>query len=106
MQTKGFSNTAIPGNFALELKGINYHLGFYYANASLNLVFTLVIAGRIWWVARQINRLLGREDTIKKKYRQIIVILIECGIIYPITLIAHAAVEGNNNRIVIPVSLT
>ncbi|KIK56262.1 hypothetical protein GYMLUDRAFT_87349 [Collybiopsis luxurians FD-317 M1] len=106
MRTKGFSNTAIDANFALELKGENYHLGFYYANAALNLLFTLMIAGRIWWMGVRTSRSFSQDRSINKKYKQIIAVLIECGIIYPIALIAHAAIEGSQDTIAIPVNLT
>ncbi|KIK50665.1 hypothetical protein GYMLUDRAFT_252765 [Collybiopsis luxurians FD-317 M1] len=106
MRTKGFSNSAIPANFQLEAKGINFGLGFYYANAALNLLFTLMIAGRIWWVAVRTSKSFGRDGIINKEYKHIIAILLECGIIYPITLIAQAATQGNLSKIVIPVNLS
>ncbi|KIK66401.1 hypothetical protein GYMLUDRAFT_239358 [Collybiopsis luxurians FD-317 M1] len=106
MRTKGFSNSAIPANYTLELKGVNYHLGFYYANAALNLLYTLMIAGRIWWMGVRTSKSFGQERTINKRYKQIILVLIECGMIYPLTLIAHAALEGTTERISIPVNLT
>ncbi|KAF9056875.1 hypothetical protein BDP27DRAFT_1242015, partial [Rhodocollybia butyracea] len=43
MKTKGFSNTASESNFNLELKGIDLHIGFYYANAVANSIFTMLI---------------------------------------------------------------
>ncbi|KIK58641.1 hypothetical protein GYMLUDRAFT_170773 [Collybiopsis luxurians FD-317 M1] len=43
MLTKGFSDTAITANFELALKGTNYLFGFYYANAGVNSVLTLLI---------------------------------------------------------------
>lgn len=67
MMTKGLSNTAILSNEVLELRGTDYLTGFYYSNAAINFMLTLLIgkcklrstftqihpflqAGRIWWV--------------------------------------------------------
>ncbi|THU77865.1 hypothetical protein K435DRAFT_614880, partial [Dendrothele bispora CBS 962.96] len=56
IKTKGFSNTTTEANFQLYLRGLDYTLKYYYANAALNLILTLTIAhlvaqaGRIWWI--------------------------------------------------------
>ncbi|KAF9066546.1 hypothetical protein BDP27DRAFT_1423794 [Rhodocollybia butyracea] len=106
MRTIGFPNGGNEAIFELELKGVNYGLGFFYANATLNMVLTMMIAGRIWWVARQISTCFGQNGVINAKYKDIIAVLVECGFLYPIALIAHAVVEGNQSRIAIPVDLT
>ncbi|KIK51347.1 hypothetical protein GYMLUDRAFT_181521 [Collybiopsis luxurians FD-317 M1] len=108
MLTKGFSNTASEANFDLALKGTNFLFGFYYANAAFNLILTLLIAGRIWWVVQQSRRAyLGNHYSLcDKKFKAIITVLLECGILYPISLIAHAVVEGNSDILSIPVDLT
>ncbi|KAK7473118.1 hypothetical protein VKT23_001219 [Stygiomarasmius scandens] len=109
MRTKGKADTSIESNFQLYNKGIHYQLAFYYANAVVNFILTLMIAGRIWWVGRQTQASLGysRESRIlNDKYMAIIAISLECGILYPIALIVHAAVEGNTDKISIPVNLT
>jgi hypothetical protein len=91
---KGTSNLASNVNLDLALKGTNYILSFYYANAGVNSVLTLLIgmclampltinnhfgpikAGRIWWMARQ-NRLeLGSQNQfLNNEYKAIISIL-------------------------------
>ncbi|THU94170.1 hypothetical protein K435DRAFT_724707 [Dendrothele bispora CBS 962.96] len=109
MRTKGVADTSIESNFQLYLKGNNYQLAFYYANSVVNFVITLMIAGRIWWVGRQTQALIdsSRETRIiSDKYKAVIAISLECGILYPLSLIAHAAVEGNTDKISIPVNLT
>jgi len=105
MRTKGFSNTTIESNFNLELKGERYGLGFFYANAAFNVLLTVMIAGRIWWVGKRTSASFGRSGAINQKYKDVIAVLLECGVLYPITLIAHAAVEGSQNKISIPVNL-
>ncbi|KAF5357333.1 hypothetical protein D9758_005827 [Tetrapyrgos nigripes] len=124
MTTQGQNDTS-EANFQLFLTGINYRLTFYYANAVVNFVVTMLIAGRIWWVGRRTMRYStywGR--IINDKYKAIFAISyifhsplsfsgllrhfirLECGVIYPISLVAHAAVEGNVDKISIPVNLT
>ncbi|KAF9056871.1 hypothetical protein BDP27DRAFT_1433327 [Rhodocollybia butyracea] len=106
MRTKGFSNAAIESNFDLELKGKNIGLGFFYANAVFNMLLTAMIAGRIWWVGRRTSATFGRSGMINQKYKDLIAVLLECGVLYPIALIAHAAVEGHLSTIAIPVDMT
>ncbi|KIK56217.1 hypothetical protein GYMLUDRAFT_247971 [Collybiopsis luxurians FD-317 M1] len=106
MQTKGFSNTAIKGNFQLETMGIHYLLSFNYANAVFNLILTLAIAGRIWWFGIWKIRSFDHGGTICKRYQQVIAVVIECGIIYPISLIVHTAVKGSCDKVAIPLDLT
>jgi len=83
-------------------------------------------AGRIWWLRRQIIALMGHSRhsrVVNDKYMAIVAMLyvylvpstclasiffrrLECGIAYPISLIAHATIEGNVDKILIPVNLT
>ncbi|KAF9058657.1 hypothetical protein BDP27DRAFT_1343183 [Rhodocollybia butyracea] len=104
MRTKGFSNTALESNFNLELKGINFGLGFFYANAVTNFIYTMLIACRLWWLTRGNSTSSSGERT--QKHKLTAAILLECGVLYPIALVAHAAVEGNLNIISTPVNLT
>jgi len=108
MRIKGTSNSGIASNFALEEKGINYLIGFYFTNAAVNFMLTLLIAGRIWWVGRRtwVSFGTGENCMISKKYKTIIAVLIECGIIYPISLISHAAAELNQEKLAVPINLT
>ncbi|KAF9070238.1 hypothetical protein BDP27DRAFT_1447113 [Rhodocollybia butyracea] len=106
MRTRGFYNTATLVGYNLELKGISYGIGFFYANAVLNVVLTMMIAGRIWWVAMQTSALFGFSGTINSKLKDAIAVLLECGVVYPIALIAHAAIEANQDKVAIPLNLT
>jgi len=103
MRTKGFSNTAIESNFNLELKGINFGLGFFYANAVTNFIYTMLIACRLWWLTQCNNTSSGVRI---QRHKLTAAILLECGVFYPIALVAHAAIEGNLNIISTPVNLT
>jgi len=108
MRTKGFSNSGIPSNFTLELRGVDYLIDFYYTNAAINSLLTLLIASRIWWVGRQTAIIFsnGENRDINRKYKTIVAVLLECGIIYPISLIAHAATEANAAVMAFPINLT
>jgi hypothetical protein len=103
MRTKGASNSGIESNFNLEAKGINFLLGFYYANAVVNFIFTMLIAGRIWWIGHTEQ---SQNRLTNGKYKSTVAIILECGVLYPISLVAHAAIEGNVDKIAIPVNLT
>ncbi|KAF5356467.1 hypothetical protein D9757_012479 [Collybiopsis confluens] len=105
MKIKGFSNTTMFSNFELELSGVKILIGFYDANAVVNMLLTLAIAGRIWWVGLKTSQTFGHDGAFHNNYRPIIVVLLECGIIYPIILFAHAAISSNVD-IVVPVGLT
>ncbi|KAF5357319.1 hypothetical protein D9758_005836 [Tetrapyrgos nigripes] len=109
MKTKGKADASIPSNFLLFEKGVNYQLAFYYANAVVNFILTMMIAGRIWRVGRQTQAYTGyslERGIINDRYKAIIAISLECGLLYPIALVAHAAVEGNVDKISIAVNLT
>ncbi|THV00896.1 hypothetical protein K435DRAFT_776269 [Dendrothele bispora CBS 962.96] len=108
MRTKGASDTNIEANFHLLLRAVDYNLKFLYINAVVNFGLTLMIAGRIWWVCRQTRALMDSQcgHIIGRKYNAIIATLFECGIIYPISLIAQAAIQGNVSELSIPVTLT
>ncbi|KAJ6467874.1 hypothetical protein C8R45DRAFT_1019313 [Mycena sanguinolenta] len=50
-----------------------------------NVLASSLAAGRIWWMSRRISRLQGRTDT-RKKYRDLVAIMLESGLIYPAAL--------------------
>ncbi|THU96539.1 hypothetical protein K435DRAFT_664386 [Dendrothele bispora CBS 962.96] len=108
MSIKGSTDATIEANFQLLLKGTDYTLKYKYANAVFNLVLTLVIAGRIWFIGTKTQVLMGysqQSHIICNKYKTIFAVSLEAGIVYPISLILHAAITGNTNKISIPVDL-
>ncbi|THU80133.1 hypothetical protein K435DRAFT_696328 [Dendrothele bispora CBS 962.96] len=101
MGIKGSVNTTNEANAQLMLKGLDYTLTYYYVNAAFNLVLTLMIAGRIWWIGMKTQALMGysqQSHVIRNK--------LEAGILYPIALVVHAAISGNVDKISIPINLT
>jgi len=58
---------------------------FLFATLSLNMLVTSMIAGRIWWIARKTQAILGPKLT--KKYRTAIAIFIESGLVYSVYVI-------------------
>ncbi|THU94702.1 hypothetical protein K435DRAFT_798677 [Dendrothele bispora CBS 962.96] len=109
IKTKGFSNTTTEANFQLMLKGLDYTLKYFYANAALNLILTLTIAGRIWWIGiktRTLTKYSKQSRIICNKYKAIFAISLEAGILYPLFLVIHAAITANVDVIPIPVDLT
>ncbi|KAE9390495.1 hypothetical protein BT96DRAFT_1002243 [Gymnopus androsaceus JB14] len=59
---------------------------FLCVNLLTNLILTGLIAGRIWWISHTMNRLLnsGSND---KRINGISAIVLESGLLYPVTLI-------------------
>ncbi|KAJ8073122.1 hypothetical protein PM082_019990 [Marasmius tenuissimus] len=55
---------------------------FFMANLIFNLMLTLLTAGRIWWIGREAELLLG--PAVYKRYNTVIAIILESGIIYPL----------------------
>ncbi|THU81698.1 hypothetical protein K435DRAFT_469393 [Dendrothele bispora CBS 962.96] len=79
--------------------GVNNPLAFslYELFLALNIVFNLLltalIAGRVWYIRRQAELILG--DPIKQKYNTAIVVCIESGILYPICLVLFLSLQLN-----------
>ncbi|KAJ8073104.1 hypothetical protein PM082_019972 [Marasmius tenuissimus] len=57
-------------------------LTFFCSSLIFNLVLTLLTAGRIWWIGREVGLLLG--SAVHKKYNTVIAMILESGIIYPL----------------------
>ncbi|THU96501.1 hypothetical protein K435DRAFT_797254 [Dendrothele bispora CBS 962.96] len=106
IKTKGFSNTTTEANFQLMLKGLDYTLKYYYANAAFNLILTLTMAGRIWWIGTKLMKYSKQSRIICNKYKAIFAISLEAGILYPLFLVIYAAITANADLIPIPVDLT
>ncbi|KAF9451584.1 hypothetical protein P691DRAFT_723845 [Macrolepiota fuliginosa MF-IS2] len=53
---------------------------------SLNIILTLLTAGRIWWIAREVSRIMGRR--VVREFNLAIGILLESGFIYSCSIIA------------------
>ncbi|KAJ7088113.1 hypothetical protein C8R44DRAFT_819491, partial [Mycena epipterygia] len=51
-----------------------------------NVLAASLAAGRIWWISRRIARLMGGRNP-RKKYMDLTAILLESGLIYPLTLV-------------------
>jgi len=60
----------------------------------LNLLVTALTAGRIWWFARNAQRLLGQN--IVQRYNTTVAILIESGFIYSVYISLDLATMSNN----------
>ncbi|KAJ8073103.1 hypothetical protein PM082_019971 [Marasmius tenuissimus] len=56
---------------------------FFFSSLIFNLVLTLLTAGRIWRISREVGPLLGR--TVHSKYNTVIAMILESGIIYPLS---------------------
>uniref|UniRef100_A0A0W0EZ20 Uncharacterized protein n=1 Tax=Moniliophthora roreri TaxID=221103 RepID=A0A0W0EZ20_MONRR len=79
----GISNSD-PARWQLYLQGNAIDTAFWLAEMGVNILLTLLTAGRIWWISREARKHMG--PVIKSKYNTIVAIILESGILYPIFL--------------------
>ncbi|THU93224.1 hypothetical protein K435DRAFT_967402 [Dendrothele bispora CBS 962.96] len=75
----------------------NLENAFLLANAGINALFTLLIAGRIYWIRREVRALIGHES-VKQNYRAIAIICIESGVLYPLALLTFFLVANLHKK--------
>ncbi|GAW04157.1 hypothetical protein LENED_005932 [Lentinula edodes] len=61
-------------------------LAFMIVNLVTNTLITGLIAGRIWWISRQISASYGRKGS-QNKYMKIVAIILESGVLYPVAIL-------------------
>ncbi|KAI3601622.1 hypothetical protein WG66_003057 [Moniliophthora roreri] len=83
----GSSNTADSARWQLYLQGNTIDTAFWLAEMGVNIILTLLTAGRIWWISREARKHMG--PAIKTKYNTIVAIILESGILYPIFLATY-----------------
>ncbi|KAF5343923.1 hypothetical protein D9758_012129 [Tetrapyrgos nigripes] len=66
---------------------------FFSLNIATNVLLTLLIAGRIWWLRREVVGYLG--SAVNKRYLMTIHIIIESGLIYPLALILELILNSD-----------
>ncbi|KAF8960650.1 hypothetical protein BDZ97DRAFT_1296114 [Flammula alnicola] len=55
-------------------------VAFLFTTVTLNMLVTVLMAGRIWWIARKARAILG--PGLSSKYNTMIAIIVESGVIY------------------------
>ncbi|KAJ8096231.1 hypothetical protein PM082_011360 [Marasmius tenuissimus] len=92
---RDFRYIIIPGLFCL---GVNIYAFDTFVNfpfavcAALSNVFlTMMIAGRIIYISRQVSRYLPSGGSFQRTYRTAVSATLESGMIYPLILIMHAS---------------
>ncbi|ESK87006.1 hypothetical protein Moror_12006 [Moniliophthora roreri MCA 2997] len=80
----GISNTADLAGEQLFHQGDTIDTAFVLAEMGINIILTLLTAGRIWWISREARKHMG--PAIKAKYNMIVAIILESGMLYPIFL--------------------
>ncbi|ESK88059.1 hypothetical protein Moror_10758 [Moniliophthora roreri MCA 2997] len=101
-------DTSNPALYELYKKTINYQIGCYCANPPVNVMIILMIAGRIWWVARDIRRAIPgprQSKAIHRDYKTVIAMTLESGLVYSMVRIVHAVLAGNAGAIGVPINL-
>ncbi|KAJ8088160.1 hypothetical protein PM082_013711 [Marasmius tenuissimus] len=66
--------------------------GAMVASAFLNVILTCLTAGRLWWIGIRPTESAGVKSTYAKKYQSVLRIILESGMIYPLTLVAHLVI--------------
>uniref|UniRef100_A0A0W0FWN9 Uncharacterized protein n=1 Tax=Moniliophthora roreri TaxID=221103 RepID=A0A0W0FWN9_MONRR len=84
----GASDTTNLAKVQLYLQGNTIDTAFWLAEMGVNIILTLLTAGRIWWISQEARKHMG--PAIKTKYNTIIAIILESGILYPIFLTTTA----------------
>ncbi|ESK81504.1 hypothetical protein Moror_15687 [Moniliophthora roreri MCA 2997] len=80
----GISNTADLARWQLYLQANTIDTAFWLAEMGVNIILTLLTAGRIWWISQEARKHMG--PAIKTKYSTIVAIILESGILYLIFL--------------------
>ncbi|KAF9257989.1 hypothetical protein L218DRAFT_843651, partial [Marasmius fiardii PR-910] len=80
----GFSDTSDSSNVSLFVTANRINEGTWIAVAAFNILLTLLMGGRIWWITHEARELMGRP--IERRYRKIVAIIFESGILYSSTL--------------------
>ncbi|ESK87375.1 hypothetical protein Moror_11695 [Moniliophthora roreri MCA 2997] len=83
----GVSDITDPAKRRLFFQGSAIDSAFWLANMAVNMILTLLTAGRIWWISRQARKYYG--PAVKTKYNTIVAIILESGILYPIFITAN-----------------
>ncbi|ESK85685.1 hypothetical protein Moror_9912 [Moniliophthora roreri MCA 2997] len=91
LQVIGGNNATNPARWRLYVQGATIDEAFWVANMGINIILTLLTAGRIWWISREARKHLGPASKIK--YNMVVAVILESGIIYPIFLIAATVVD-------------
>ncbi|KAI3621119.1 hypothetical protein WG66_007462 [Moniliophthora roreri] len=102
----GASNSKDSAKLQLFGQGSTIDTAFWLADMGVNIILTLLTAGRIWWLSQEPRKHLG--PAIKTKYKTIIVIILESGFLYPILLIAAIIIQelvGSDTEGLVPFSL-
>ncbi|KJA18262.1 hypothetical protein HYPSUDRAFT_45430 [Hypholoma sublateritium FD-334 SS-4] len=60
-------------------------VAFLFTTVTLNMLVTVLMAGRIWWIARKARSILG--PGLSSKYNTMIAIIVESGVIYSIYVV-------------------
>ncbi|GAW09114.1 phophatase 2c family protein [Lentinula edodes] len=83
-------NTAGVENTSLQAADIISY-AFLSVNLFTNLMLTGLIAGRIWWIARDTRRSLGIDNSSDKSIGGIAAMVLESGLLYPVALVVGLA---------------
>ncbi|ESK93743.1 hypothetical protein Moror_1441 [Moniliophthora roreri MCA 2997] len=102
-QTSGLRQSA---NWDIFVHGYELQIGYYCANAAVNGMLTLILAGRIWWLGRESRATQFQAQAIDQRYQFFATVIVESGMLYPMTLVAHVVLTQKVDTIGVPIDLT
>ncbi|KAJ8073286.1 hypothetical protein PM082_020158 [Marasmius tenuissimus] len=102
MNAIGFASTVLgnigyqaagtsPSKLRIFLLGNEINNAYAITSAVFNSILTLLTAGRIWWITRQARSMMGEQ--IDHTYRAIVAIILESGLLYPITQVINIILQ-------------
>jgi len=97
LQPYGSTNTQDPTKSALLAKNILIDTAAVVVVAIANLIITLTTATRIWLITKQTQAVLGKQ-IYSRPLRQITVIVLESGILYPLAAILAQTIILSSER--------
>ncbi|KAL0567276.1 hypothetical protein V5O48_014719 [Marasmius crinis-equi] len=81
----------VPNAANLFVDSVNLNGAYSITNGTFNFVITAMTGGRIWWLLRQV-RYHGEPKNLPK-YRRVLHIIFESGVIYPVVAITTQIIE-------------
>ncbi|KAF9259787.1 hypothetical protein L218DRAFT_632900 [Marasmius fiardii PR-910] len=89
----GERDTSIVSNKGLVEKGQTVMGVGVLMSAPFHLIFTLLTAGRIWWITRPVQR--SKADwSLNQKYKTVVRIILESGMLYALVIIIHLSIAN------------
>ncbi|KAJ8088137.1 hypothetical protein PM082_013688 [Marasmius tenuissimus] len=88
----GFSDRESERNRNLASRGLTLGDNGIIASGIFNMVLTCLTAGRIWWISKRTANSSETTKTFSKDYRPVLRIIVESGMLYPLTMVVYVVI--------------